>query len=533
MKNKKWLENILTNSVKIIFLIIIFYLIVVSICYSCSVNIYETTIYSVDSVLKNMLIILSVILICKGIVELRVKSGEKIKRIFSPIVIKKIVFVVIILWTLTSLIWILSTQLQPRADQYFVLDAASRIANGDMTPFDKGNYIHIYPNQSGIILFFNICVLVLGNYNYIAIQILNVLAILISYYFIYKSYEILFYSKKEEKPIEKSLIILSLFFFIQMIFYTTFVYGNFFGLMFSVIAIYFELSFIKKEKVSKLIISFLSIIVASLIKMNYLITMIAMIILLLYEAIINEKYKYIIYSICLVALYLLGNKLVRFTMEEISNKELTDGIPMLAWVEMSLQDGGYSSGWFNGYVVNVFVENNYNTILTKVQVKEDFRNTLNQHMSNPNRFITYMNRKVISQWTNPTFQCFWINQNRRTNLDVPNWSENIIKQKGMYNVLVQYMDIMETIILFGTLIYIVINFKNIKFKEMFFAIVFIGGFIFHIIWEAKCQYTITYFILIIPYAVKGYSTLIEQWYLDMENGAQQDKTIKGEEYEKR
>ena len=87
----------------------------------------------------------------------------------------------------------------------------------------------------------------------------------------------------------------------------------------------------------------------------------------------------------------------------------------------------------------------------------------------------------------------------------------------MYNVLVQYMDTMETIIFFGTLIYIVINFKKIKFKEMFFAIVFIGGFIFHIIWEAKCQYTITYFILIIPYAVKGYSTLIRQWYLDMKN----------------
>jgi len=220
-------------------------------------------------------------------------------------------------------------------------------------------------------------------------------------------------------------------------------------------------------------------------------------------------------------------------MEEISNKELTDGIPMLAWVEMSLQDGGYSSGWYNGYVVRVFVENNYNTTLTRVQVNEDFRNTLHQHISNPNRFITYMNRKIISQWTNPTFQCFWINQNRKTNLDVPNWSEDIIKQKGMYNILVQYMDIMETIIFFGTLIYIVMNFKKIKFRDMFFAIVFIGGFIFHIIWEAKGQYTLTYFILIIPYAVKGYSTLIEQWYSETKNDLRQDKTIKGEEYEKR
>ena len=38
-------------------------------------------------------------------------------------------------------------------------------------------------------------------------------------------------------------------------------------------------------------------------------------------------------------------------------------------------------------------------------------------------------------------------------------------------------------------------------------IVFIGGFLFHTIWEAKCQYTITYFILLIPYSVKGYDCL--------------------------
>lgn len=533
MKNKKWFENITINTVKIIFLIIIFYLTIASICYSCSVDIYETTMYNIDSLMKNMLVIISTVLVCGGIAVLRVKSGEKMKEFFSPDVIKKIVFVIIILWTIASLIWILSTQLAPRADQYFVLNAASSIAKDDMTPFEEGQYIHIYPNQSGIILFLNVCGMIFGNYNYVAIQILNIIAILISYYYIYKSYKILFYSEDKEKIIEKSIIILSLFFFIQMIFYTTFVYGNFFGLMFSVMAVYFELSFIKKEKISKIIISFICIVIASLIKMNYLITMVAMIILLLFESISKKKYKYVLLTISLVISYLLGNQLVRFTMEKISNKELTDGIPMLAWVEMSLQDGGYTSGWFNGYVINVFVENNYNTTLTSVQVKEDLRNTLEEHIKNPKEFAIYMNRKVVSQWTNPTFQCFWVNQNRQTNVDVPEWSKSIIQEKGMYNSLVQYMDIMETIVFFGVLVYIVINFKTIDFKEMFFAIVFIGGFIFHIIWEAKCQYAITYFILIIPYAVKGYSTLIEQWYIDIKGKLQADKTYKGEIYEKR
>ena len=36
---------------------------------------------------------------------------------------------------------------------------------------------------------------------------------------------------------------------------------------------------------------------------------------------------------------------------------------------------------------------------------------------------------------------------------------------------------------------------------------FIGGFLFHMLWEAKCQYTTSYFILLIPYSMRGYLQL--------------------------
>lgn len=35
------------------------------------------------------------------------------------------------------------------------------------------------------------------------------------------------------------------------------------------------------------------------------------------------------------------------------------------------------------------------------------------------------------------------------------------------------------------------------------ALIFIGGFVFHIFWEGKGQYTIPYFVLLFPYAVMG------------------------------
>ena len=58
----------------------------------------------------------------------------------------------------------------------------------------------------------------------------------------------------------------------------------------------------------------------------------------------------------------------------------------------------------------------------------------------------------------------------------------------------------------------IIRFKRNDIKQLTFAIIFIGGFLFHLIWEAKCQYTITYFVLLIPYSVKGYIDLSK--YID-------------------
>lgn len=40
-------------------------------------------------------------------------------------------------------------------------------------------------------------------------------------------------------------------------------------------------------------------------------------------------------------------------------------------------------------------------------------------------------------------------------------------------------------------------------KAGLFAVVFIGGFLFHIFWEAACEYMLPYFIMIVPYGVMG------------------------------
>ena len=115
---------------------------------------------------------------------------------------------------------------------------------------------------------------------------------------------------------------------------------------------------------------------------------------------------------------------------------------------------------------------------------------------NPVYAMEFFTKKNLSQWNNPTFQSLWVNK---------------ISNKGLTkNILIEFMNVTQTLILIGATLYIITDYKNIKGPLLFLIIVFIGGFLFHIIWEAKCQYTITYFILLIPYSVKGYDSITEK-----------------------
>ena len=48
------------------------------------------------------------------------------------------------------------------------------------------------------------------------------------------------------------------------------------------------------------------------------------------------------------------------------------------------------------------------------------------------------------------------------------------------------------------------------------AVVFLGGYLFHLFWESSASYTIPYFVLLIPYAVCG----LAEWAAFLEKAAE-------------
>lgn len=57
------------------------------------------------------------------------------------------------------------------------------------------------------------------------------------------------------------------------------------------------------------------------------------------------------------------------------------------------------------------------------------------------------------------------------------------------------------VICIGVIYAFVKNRKNLSYEMIFLLTIFIGGFLFHIIWEAKSRYIIPYILVLMPLAV--------------------------------
>lgn len=61
----------------------------------------------------------------------------------------------------------------------------------------------------------------------------------------------------------------------------------------------------------------------------------------------------------------------------------------------------------------------------------------------------------------------------------------------------------QTLIWAGVLLYLFLRWGSGNLYELMGAVIFLGGYLFHLFWESSASYTIPYFVLLIPYAVCG------------------------------
>ena len=285
----------------------------------------------------------------------------------------------IVVCGIVGILYISFTQLQPISDPGKLQTIAGEMLQGDFHQFQEGEYMHRYPFQSGYLLLIYYLMKVAGSGEVLILQFANVLAVVWSYYTVYRMVGRVWNSRND-------VILVVEILFTPMLLYTSFVYGNLLSLGMATEAIYLEYRYFEEKRIRYIIASAILISIAIVLKSNSLIFFCGMILYMIYQLFREEKIvqkgKIALILGGFILVYLAGGKLITRQMEKIIRQPLPQGMPKLTWVAMGLEDGGEAPGYWNGTSVRIYTENDYDTGKTTQAAAEEIKEQIKQFRNN-------------------------------------------------------------------------------------------------------------------------------------------------------
>ena len=166
---------------------------------------------------------------------------------------------------------------------------------------------------------------------------------------------------------------------------------------------------------------------------------------------------------------------------------------------MGLRESALAPGWWDDYYhENLYVDSGYNGQLASEMAKENIGERLEKFKEDPGYTADFFYKKMVSQWCDPTFEGFWISRYDK-GVTISGIVDNILN-RDLRGWITEFLDLYQTFIYWTALLFVILNRKNNNVFLWLPGTAVIGGFLFHMIWEAKGQYTLSYFVLLIPYS---------------------------------
>ena len=402
------------------------------------------------------------------------------------------------------LVWfILSTQLEPHGDQLAICSAAGEIQNYDFSQFAYGNYFDYWPFQARIVVFLWFFFRIFGPSNYAALHFLNAVSIVVSLHLVSRISSLTMRSEEQSKA-KENLIFLTCMMFLPFLMYVTYIYGNLPGLALILGAVYWEVRFMKERKRYQLVLMALLCAVSVWLKNTYLIFVVAVIVFLLVDFWQRRKVSASIGAAMVVAAISLINAGSDMLLEHRIGFELSEGSPMIAWVTMAFgEDENGNPIKYDAHNISVYMENGRDTAKAQSAAIEELGRRLEKLTDTPEHFIRFMGRKLAIEWNEPTFESVVANDRQYPQVEEPEIMKHLLQQDNR-SFLIKYANLFHAMVLLGCVTWVFLKGKKASSQELFFALIFVGGFLFQLFWETMAQYALPFFLLLIPYAVTGY-----------------------------
>ena len=404
-----------------------------------------------------------------------------------------------------GVLWVTATRFIPYSDASLTLHVTQNLILQDYTDVSPGGYLAAYPHQSGLVIFHWVLIWLFGEKSHLAFQFLNVGA--------YVGILILLGTLARDIGLGKLgqlLTTLLGLLMLPLVLYTTFVYGTLLGLFCAMLGLSCAIRSSRHWVYSVFCLGFLA---ASIIfKSNYQIFAIGCLLYILVTGLQKKQPRCLILAVGLVLVILFSGRIPALILERKTGYDLHSGCTTLSWVVMGLGNGSDKGpGWWDNYNMESYLASGMDPAVQKQQALLYLRETLSRFT--PGSTLSFFTRKTATQWSDPLYESVWLNRGmlgytaqKLPGSTWPNWVTTLLSDQGD-RTLALILNPLQTVLCCGLALFAFLPGSRKRETEDLLAVILVGGFLFHLVWEAKGQYTLPYMVLVIPLAVEGWRKL--------------------------
>ena len=485
--NKK-ISKFLKYFILVIGIIVLLFLFISNIIFHTDIShdLEEIASIKFNNPLYIIIIIIGGIIIFKLLDIIDSKLSKKNKKILF--------FLVLFLFISIQILWIVYRNLYPTGDQLSIYNIAKFIYNGNTSKLINNKYLQLCPQQINISIIWSAIFRLLHSTDIRIMQYINVVANVVSLIALLKITKEL----DSKYKINKTRLVFLIVTFAPILLLVTFPYGDLPGLTFSLLSILFILKYKNSDKIRYLFISSIFMSIACLIRINYIIFFIAIIIYLVLNLI--KKYKNIkdlLIKLLLIIIYslfaVLPNQILKTSFQNKYKLNKDYALPTSAYLYIAMTESDRGNGWYGANILYAWEHPGESDSYYKKQIGK----RLNYFKNHPIYFMEFYIKKELSMWVENTYQSIWYNES--FNMDNEKY-QNYYKDNillSYYGVIYMWQKMIILIILSISIYSIFKNRKDLSNNLLLFLLIFMGGFFFHTIWEAKSRYIIPYIIVLI------------------------------------
>ena len=271
--------------------------------------------------------------------------------------------------------------------------------------------------------------------------------------------------------------------------------------------------------------SILFLTLSVMLRKNSLILIIAVLLVLFFEALRPGRsgracIGLMAMAVCLTITSVGILPLVQKCYEKKAGNTLSSGVTAMSYFAMGMQESSRGCGWYNGFNIDTYDAAGMNSDAANAISRAAINERIAYFREHPGYAVNFYLHKHLSQWADGTYA------SRQATLATYGGRSDFLKEVyegSLASAYIEWGNAWQNVLYLGMLLFCIatvrkrrpgngsanaaanddFRFRNLCLYTYTGLIAVLGGFLFHTIWEANSRYIFVYSLLLMPYCAAG------------------------------